>query len=339
MAPLRWGIFSAGKISNDFCVGLTTLPTEDHVIQHVGARNSDKAKEFADKFHIPKSSGSYVEVAKDADVDVIYVGAINTAHKELCLLALEHGKAVLCEKPATMNGRELEEVLKKAEEKNLFYMEAEWTRFFPLYQELKPKLKVDGALGLPRAMTVTFGYALLNDIKRINKKELGGSVVMDIGIYTLLAMDMLFEGFSLKEMKAIGHVTEGTNVDRSVGISATFEGNRIAQLLCSGNADLPNELTLICDKGSVTIRKPFWCPESYVQDTGSGPQEIRYDLPKTEKEMNFTNSVGLRYEAEHVRQCLNKGLKQSPIMPFDTSRRIMGYLDDVRKQIGSTYAL
>ena len=55
-----------------------------------------------------------------------------------------------------------------------------------------------------------------------------------LGIYTLLAMDMLFEGFSLKEMKAIGHVTETTNVDRSVGITATFEGNRIAQLLCSG---------------------------------------------------------------------------------------------------------
>ena len=123
MAPLRWGIFSAGKISYDFCVALTTLPTEDHVIQHVGARNADKAKEFADKFNIPKSSGSYLDVAKDSEVDAIYVGAINTAHKELCLLALEHGKAVLCEKPATMNGRELDEVLKKAEDKNLFYME------------------------------------------------------------------------------------------------------------------------------------------------------------------------------------------------------------------------
>ena len=60
------------------------------------------------------------------------------------------------------------------------------------------------------------------------------------------------------------------------------------------DANLPNELTLICDKGTVNIQKPFWCPESYIQETESGPQEIRYDLPKAEKETNFQNSVGLR---------------------------------------------
>jgi len=121
--PLRWGILSAGNISFDFCVAMSTLPRDEHVVTHVGARNIESAQKLSLQFNIPKASGSYEAVAMDKDVDVIYIGAINTKHKELTLMAFEHGKAVLCEKPATMNGTELEEVLKKAEEKNLFYME------------------------------------------------------------------------------------------------------------------------------------------------------------------------------------------------------------------------
>ena len=133
--PLRWGILSAGKISYDFCVGLSTLPSTDHQVVHVGARNTDKSKQFAASFNIPRWSGDYATVVDDPDVDVVYVGAINTKHKELCLLCLEHGKAMLCEKPATMNGKELDEVLAKAEEKNTFYMEV-LIHFFILFKSL-----------------------------------------------------------------------------------------------------------------------------------------------------------------------------------------------------------
>ena len=58
---------------------------------------------------------------------------------------------------------------------------AEWTRFFPLYRELKTKLVKDGELGEPRVMFATFGVKGLNDVDRIKMKELGGSVILDIG--------------------------------------------------------------------------------------------------------------------------------------------------------------
>lgn len=68
MAPLRWGIASAGKISNDFCVALTTLPAEHHKVVAVAARSEESAKEFAERFNISSYYGGYEKLAADPDV-------------------------------------------------------------------------------------------------------------------------------------------------------------------------------------------------------------------------------------------------------------------------------
>ncbi len=123
MSCLRWGIAGAGKISFDFCLALKTLDAKHHCIKAVAARSKERASEFADKLEIEKSYGSYDELFCDPEIDVIYVGTVNANHKDSCLKALENGKHVLCEKPAGPNSKDLEEVLQKAKEKNLFFME------------------------------------------------------------------------------------------------------------------------------------------------------------------------------------------------------------------------
>lgn len=68
MAPLRWGIASAGKISNDFCAALTTLPEGQHEVVAVAARSEESAKAFANAFSIPKYYGGYEQLMKDPNV-------------------------------------------------------------------------------------------------------------------------------------------------------------------------------------------------------------------------------------------------------------------------------
>lgn len=67
-ATLRWGIASAGKISNDFCVALSTLPAEHHKVVAVAARGEASAKEFAELFKIPTFYGGYEKLAADPNV-------------------------------------------------------------------------------------------------------------------------------------------------------------------------------------------------------------------------------------------------------------------------------
>lgn len=62
--------------------------------------------------------------------------------------AIQAGKHVLCEKPVTLNAAELRSLLAAAKERNVFFMEAVWTRFQPLTLEVK-KIIDGGALGLP----------------------------------------------------------------------------------------------------------------------------------------------------------------------------------------------
>jgi dihydrodiol dehydrogenase / D-xylose 1-dehydrogenase (NADP) len=94
---LRWGIVSAGKISYDFATALKTLKSDRQVLQGVAARSIADAQKFASHFNIPSAYSCYDELFNDANVNIVYIGSINTAHKEHCLKAIAAGKHVLCE--------------------------------------------------------------------------------------------------------------------------------------------------------------------------------------------------------------------------------------------------
>ena len=105
---LRWGICSAAKICNDFCVALKTLPgnvlqllehcpqistvlplanfdilAENHKIQAVAARSKDSAQKLADAFDIETVYEGYDGLANDQNVNIVYIGSINSAHYDL----------------------------------------------------------------------------------------------------------------------------------------------------------------------------------------------------------------------------------------------------------------
>ena len=120
---LKWGIASAGHISGDFCASLLSLNSDYHKLIAVAARSENDAKKFAERFHMPFHFDSYQRMVDSNDINIVYVGSINIAHREICLMAINAGKHVLCEKPMSMNAREQEEVLQAAKNKGVFFME------------------------------------------------------------------------------------------------------------------------------------------------------------------------------------------------------------------------
>ncbi|KAM7353882.1 trans-1,2-dihydrobenzene-1,2-diol dehydrogenase-like [Cochliomyia hominivorax] len=326
---LRWGIASAGKICHDFCVGLSTLPFDEHQITAVAARDQKRAQEFANKHEIPKALGSYAELAECEDVDVVYIGSLNPQHYEIAMLMLEHGKHVLCEKPLCMNHKQAKKVIKYAEMKKLFLMEAVWSRFFPAYQYLRKQIDT-GMLGEIQEVNVEFGFPL-NEVDRLQKRNLGGGTVLDLGIYTIQVSQWAFQE-PPQEIKAKGKVNaEGVDVD--VEAELHYPGKRMAKMHISANEILGNNAVIKGTKGQITL-KQFWCPTKIIDIDG---QEKEWVLPKGKYPTNFVNSEGLRYEAEAVRQCILEGKLQQEHVSHNDSLLFAQIEDEIRAQVGVVY--
>ncbi|KAK1891750.1 Trans-12-dihydrobenzene-12-diol dehydrogenase [Dissostichus eleginoides] len=179
----RWGICSSGRISHDFTVALKTLPPEDHQVVAVAARELEDAQEFATKHSISRVYGSYEELARDPDIDVVYIGVIHPYHLSTCLLFTNAKKNVLCEKPLAMNTKKMKEILSSAKRNDVFLMEAVWTRFFPASVEIR-RLVDQGEVGEVKMVRSEFGVPIPH-VPRSGQKELGGGAILDIGIYCL----------------------------------------------------------------------------------------------------------------------------------------------------------
>jgi predicted dehydrogenase len=127
---LNWAIYGTGLIAHDFCISLGYLNSDFHRINAVCDISINDAKDFSHKYNIESYYDSYDELLKSSKVNIVYIAVINTAHKEACLKAIDSGKHILCEKPVTLNLKELDEVLKAAKAKNVFFMEVSRALFF-----------------------------------------------------------------------------------------------------------------------------------------------------------------------------------------------------------------
>uniref|UniRef100_UPI0037E7FF7F trans-1,2-dihydrobenzene-1,2-diol dehydrogenase n=1 Tax=Semicossyphus pulcher TaxID=241346 RepID=UPI0037E7FF7F len=327
----RWGICSAGKISHDFTVALKSLPPEDHQVVAVAARKLEDAQEFAKKHSISQAYGSYDELARDPNIDVVYIGVIHPYHLKTCLLFTNAKKNVLCEKPLAMNTKEVKEILASAKSNDVFFMEAFWTRFFPASVEIR-RLLAQGEVGEVKMVRSEFGVPVLH-VPRSTQKELGAGAMLDLGVYCLQFTCMVFNGEKPECIQAMG-VCQETGVDETVVVTLKFSRNRMAVFTGSAGMLLPNDAIIVGTKGTIRIPAHMWCPTSLVVNG----KETQYPVPEPYLPLNFLNSTGMRYEAEEVRQCLLKGLKESSVISHADSLLLAELEDEIRRQVGVTYS-
>ncbi|XP_072541250.1 trans-1,2-dihydrobenzene-1,2-diol dehydrogenase-like isoform X2 [Salminus brasiliensis] len=322
----RWGMCSAGKISHDFAVALQTLSPEDHQIAAVAARGLTAAQEFAEQHGIPKVYGSYEELANDPGI-----GTIHPHHLRVGQLFMNSGKNVLIEKPLAMNSKEVKELVATASKNKVFLMEALWTRFFPVSVEVR-ELLGRGDVGEVKMVRADLG-APLTHIPRLVEKDLGGGALLDIGVYCLQFVLMVYSGERPESIHATGWKLD-TGVDGHMVIVLKFSRNRMAVCTCSISMMLTNDVVIIGTKGMIKIPDHMWCPVN-LEVNG---KVTHHPLPEPCMPLNFTHSTGLRYEAEEVRQCLLGGQKESCVMSLSDSSLLVEIMDEARRQVGVTYS-
>jgi dihydrodiol dehydrogenase / D-xylose 1-dehydrogenase (NADP) len=308
------------------------------------ARSIKSAQEFSKKHGIPAAYGNYEDLVNDKNVQVVYVSSLHHCHYEHTMLALNHGKHVLVEKPAAIDTKQLSAMYKLAEEKNLFLMEGLWTVFFPAFQKAQ-ELIANGTIGEVNYVQTDFGINFPKHIDRIWKPELAGGALLDIGVYSIGVSTLLMNGCKEPplEVKANGVIENGVDVVGAVILK--FSDSKIAVSNWNAKAHCPGESLICGSKGFIKIMGSFHHPSTLsvtLKLEGGHTETTQYNFPfpsekKVDDGWNFSGSIGFVYEATAVQNDILAKKKMSSVYPPKSSLIINGILEEVRKQIGLVY--
>ena len=322
---IRWAILGTGSVAHQFARGLADA--HDVSLVAVGSRSGETADAFADEFDIPRRHASYEALAADPDVDAVYVSTPHPFHMDNSMLLLEQGKAVLCEKPFTMNAEQAQTVIGVAREHGMFLMEAMWTRYIPAVVRAR-ELVAEGAIGDVRMVQADFGFrASMNPESRLFNKDLGGGALLDVGIYVLSLASMVL-GPKPEEVVATAQLGE-TGVDEQSAVLLKYAGGELAVLSCAVCTRTTVEATLFGTDGSIRLHSPFFKSAGLTVTRGRNQELVELPL----------QGNGYNYEADEVGRCLRAGDKESAVMPLDESLALMHLMDQIRSQWGLIYPM
>lgn len=325
MKPLnsiKWGILGPGKIAGKFAKDL--LKVADAIPYAVASTQADRAISFAKEYHFQKHFDSYESMLADPALEVVYIATPHVFHHQNALMCLQAGKAVLCEKPFAMNLNQVEEMITLAKKKNVFLMEAMWTRFLPHFQYVLDIVQKQ-TFGKLLSLEADFGIDVPFDAhSRLYNKSLGGGGLLDVGIYPVFA-SLQFLGYPTAIQ---AHADFGTTgVDIRCEMLLKHSNKAESKLYCSTVKRTSTEAKLVFEKGSILMNSRFHEPSTVTISSAEGTKTIDFNYQ--------TN--GYYYEAAHLTDCLQKGLKESPLMNFESSRDLIKLLDAVRSNIGLKY--
>jgi len=319
---LRWGVLAPGAIAHDFVS--TMHRNTDQRVHAVASRSAGRGAAFAAAHGIPRHYGAYQQLVGDPEIDVVYIAAPHSEHRNLALLAIAAGKHVLIEKPIAVDAAQAIEIADAARVAGVFAMEAMWSRYLPQASVISQLLDA-GELGDVRLVTVNLGWKNEFDpASRMYDPALGGGAMLDAGVYSLW-----FSQFVLgvpSSVQAAG-ILAPTGVDVQAAATLDFAGRAQASITTSILIDTPGLATIEGTAASLRFDGSFVFPAAFhVAADGDTRSWSDPTAP--------TGRDGLAWEATALAAFVAEGRTESPLHSLDDSISLMRTIDEVRAQVG-----
>lgn len=353
--PVGFGILGAGAISRHFVAALGMVHEAEVVA--VGSRTEARASAFATEFGISQWYSDYGRLVSDPRVDVVYVATPAGLHHEHSLLAIDAGKAVLCEKPFATTAAQAREVAGAARKREVFCMEAMWMRFLPLVRDLATRV-ARGEIGAVRTLQADLSFPIpFTEDSRYYDASVGGGSLLDLGVYPVSLASMLLG----RPIDVQGAQTAGPGgVDEQMVVTLAYP-DALATLTCGFTGTGRNGAYIMGTEGFIEVDPPIYAPTSMrVTRTGATVSqgdddqgrllrrlervpaaiELRRRLGpglkpiirrNRERVTKHFRGYGYQHEAEEVVRCIGAGSTESAIMPLDETIAAMDIIDAARK--------
>lgn len=310
---IRWGIIGTGNIAKRFIASLNC--SEQGMLCAIASKNEETRNRFS---HV-KTYENYEDLLKDEDIDAVYIGLPHKMHAEWSIKALNHKKAVLCEKPAVLTIEEMNAVIEAAKKNNTFYMEAMKTRFTPAFFELR-KVIESKRLGEILHIDVNFcsDSAVKGKVKPTSylfEPGQGGSW-NDVSSYLIGFVLSFYPGLPIT-IEATSKVING--IDYSTKAELEFAKGQRASMITALDEHRERTAVITLEKGKIIV-------EAYNRTTGfiivenDKKETVHLDLVVDD----FFGQI------EEVHQCLAKGKIQSDIHSFDEMLRGITLMERIR---------
>jgi predicted dehydrogenase len=318
----------------------------------VASRHRERAAAVAQEFGIPHVAAGWQELVERDDVDLVSIVTPPATHMEITLAALEHRKAVLCEKPMALNAGEAKRMVEKARAANVLALIDHELRFLNSRRTMRGMLET-GAIGRVRHCN----YVFRSDYRGIADRgwdwwsdaAMGGGTLGAIGSHVVDSFRWML---STEVTRAFGmlttHITE--RPDKSSGGTRTVTTDDEAKLLfhfadgphtrsTTGAAALSvvesgkyeNRLEIYGTKGALMVEETG---ELWLSPTGSGTwRPVQVDQDHMAQGMRESSwSRGFTAFACRIVEAMRSGKKTvDNAASFEDGYRVQVVLDAIRE--------
>ena len=334
MNKIRFGVIGTNFITDWVIAG--AKQDERFELVAVCSRTQERANEFAAKYDIPYTFTSLEEMAASPLIDAVYIATPNYLHASQSILCMKHGKHVLCEKPMASNAYEVKQMIAASRQYGVTLMEAMKPTLTPNFRVLREALPKAGVIRRYFASYCQYSsrYDKFKERIVLNafKPELSNGAMMDIGVYTVYPMVVLFG--RPNKISASG-VVLSTGTDGQGAVNFEYEGMNATVLYSKiANSSLPTEIegedgNFMLDKIN-QINRVTWQARP-VASSGKGP------LTPVEDISAVTDKDEYYYEVAEFINLVQAGKLESEVNSHENSLITIEIIDEVRRQLGVSF--
>ncbi|GAA4776100.1 aldo/keto reductase [Microbacterium gilvum] len=329
-----WAVLGPGGIARRFLDGLAA---GGGALVAAGSSDAARARAFADEAEDrgaeTVTAGSYDDALADPRVEAVYVSAVHTAHPALALAAIDAGKAVLCEKPLTVNSGTTMALVDAAREAGVPLVEAYMYRFHPQTAAVLDLVR-RGAIGEVSHIDAAFAFRVGERRGRLFDPRVAGGGILDVGGYPVTFAAAVVDAATGRhasepvELEATGSIGP-TGVDEWTVARAVYRGGITASLRAGVNASDENVVSIYGSTGRIRVAEP-WTPAG-----ATAIEVVTVDGGVEFVEIEAAHAYGL--EALAVVGALREGSLEVPQMTTAETLATSRTLDRWRAAIGLRY--
>jgi predicted dehydrogenase len=321
---LNWGILATGGIARQFAGGVRVSKTG--TLTAVGSRTIESAQKFTDQYG-GKPYGSYDEVLADPEVEAVYIALPHHMHHDWTIKCAEAGKAILCEKPFTLNAIEAVRALNEVRKHKVFFMEAFMYRCHPQMLKLK-ELLAEKVIGDVKAVNAEFAFAAGKTWENFRTDgALGGGGLMDVGTYCVSFARMVAGSEPVKAHYCA--VIGEKGYDEFGSGCMQFPGEFTASFGTGIHLNMKNGAWIYGTDGMIHIENPWKGSYGNLTVYRNGKEPEAFSL-------TLNNDELYGCEADAVAEFIDA--KECPHMTLEDTIQNMRALDMLRESAGLAFA-